>query len=115
MSILLVPTDSGPFFDQISELDGVDYRLTFSYNQRERCYYMSIGSPSSTDDILSGIKVVSNYSLIRRYNGNAGLPPGDLIAFSTAGASDAPADLGELGEGQRVELHYLSASEFAGG
>jgi hypothetical protein len=112
MTILMVPTSDVAFFDQVTELDGTDYRLTFNYNQREGCYYLSIGSPESKEDVLSGIKIVSNYGLVRRWNGRAGLPPGDLVAITTAGASDAPADLGELGEGKRVELHYFTASEF---
>lgn len=111
MAAQLIPTAQNAFFTQVTDFEGTDYLLRFDYNQREACYYLSIGNPTTGLDILSGVKVVCSYGLIRRYGGIAGLPPGEIMALVAPGVSDAPADLGELGENLRVELTYFPAAD----
>lgn len=108
-TLFVVPTSADAFYTQTTNLDGTDYVLTFRYNQRERCYYLSIGTPQGTS-IIEGIKVVCNYALLAAYN-PAGRPPGELVALTSGQAGDAPPDLGELGEDARVTLCYLSATD----
>lgn len=105
-----ITTSSDAFFSQTTRLDGVDYILRFVFNQRENCYYLSIQDPLTGSDILSGIKVVSNFGLLSRFNGYPGLPPGELVAWSNTSDKN-PAGLGELGENARVTLLYFDAEE----
>lgn len=109
MGIFAIDTDAvNAFSSQATTLDGVVYGLRFQYNQREDVYYMSIYDVTLGTDILSGIKLVSNFLLVQRYNGGVitGLPPGDFMALSST-ADDSDATLGELGLLQRVTLYYL--------
>ncbi len=46
--LLSIPTSPGvPFYQQTTSLDGADYTLTFTYNQREGIYYLTIGTSSA--------------------------------------------------------------------
>lgn len=102
------------FWSQNTTLDGSDYLLVFSYNTREAAYYLQICLPDETV-LANGIKLVSNYPLLRTYGAENRLPPGELVAVAYSGG-DGPAALGELGIGQRVELTYVTAAElYAGG
>lgn len=116
MPINAIDTAPDPFSAQTVSLDGVSYVLRLQYNQREACYYLSITDVTLGTDIVSGIKLVSNYPLIRRYDGGdiVGLPPGELIAFSNT-PDDSPADIGQLGLAARVTLLYLDATYLATG
>ena len=114
MPITAIDTDSGAFSAQSTVLDGVEYILRIMYNQREQCYHLSIQDPNTGGDIISGIKIVSNYGLIYRYRGMPGMPPGDLVAKSNT-SDDSPADIGELGTAARVTLLYLDATYLSTG
>lgn len=110
MATVIIPTDLATtttlFFSQTTTLDGVPYLLTFRFNSREQCYYLQIASADGTTTYAQGIKLVSNYPLLRGYM----TPPGEMMAVSLSG-NDAPAGLGELGDGQRVELMYVEAAD----
>lgn len=106
-----IPTSTDAlFWSQTTTLDGVSYLLEFRYNTRESCYYLQISQPDGTV-LVQGIKLVTNFRLLRRRI-DTRLPPGDIVAVAYDG-SPAPAALGELGIGQRVELVYLTAEETA--
>lgn len=107
--MILIPTDTIlPFFYQTTTLDGTAYVLEFRYNQREQVYYLRILLPDQTV-LAQGIKIVSNYRLLQAY-ANAKMPPGEIVAMAQ-GVNDTPAALGELGNGQRVELVYYTRAE----
>lgn len=108
MTYQLIPTElSALFWTQVSSLDGVPYLLTFRYNSRESCYYLQIDSSDGTVNYAQGIKLVSNYPLLQSYGDN---PPGELLAISFS-ADDSPAQIGELGDGQRVNLIYVEEAD----
>jgi hypothetical protein len=109
MSVFAINTSvTQPFFSQSVVLDGSNYILRFQYNQRESVYYLSIMDAALGTDILSGIKLVSNWSLIQRYNGGdiVGLPPGELLVVPNS-TNDSPPTFGELGIGYPYTLYYL--------
>lgn len=108
MSTVVIPTDTSLlFWSQTTTLDGVPYLLTFRYNTREACYYLTIESQDGTTTYAQGIKLVSNYPLLLTYGDN---PPGELFAMSFS-ADDSPAALGDMGDGRRVQLMYVEAAD----
>lgn len=107
--MISIPTDLTRYFwSQITTLDGVDFELDFRYNKREECYYLQILLPDQTV-VAQGIKLVSNYMLLQAYASSIA-PIGELFC-ATFGNDDSPAELGELGPGQRVELMYITREE----
>jgi len=62
---------------QIITLENVRYKLRFFWNYRENRWYMDI---YTSDDviILGGLKLTTNYELLRHYIID-GLPPGAMI------------------------------------
>lgn len=112
MSITVIPLPTGtPFFSQETSLEGVNYRLTFQYSQREDVYYLSIGDPAATADVVSAMKVFCNKGLIRRWSGvGTPWPPGELVAISKT-QDQSPARLNDLGD--RVSLLYISSDDSA--
>ena len=114
MSTLVIPTQTtAPFWSQTVLLDGVSYLLTFQYNFREAVYYLQIQSADGSITYAQGIKLVSNYLLLA-YAGVMA-PPGDMMALSCSTTDDSPAQLGELGDGQRVTLLYMEEADIIAG
>lgn len=109
MAVLLIPTTSDPFYEQVTNLDGTDYVLRFKYNQRENCWYLTVGLPDGTD-LVRGIKLVCHWPLLRRFTDER-LPLGELVVISNTD-DDSPPGLEELGEDLRTELTYFSREEF---
>lgn len=111
MATVVIPTDTSlPFWSQTTTLDGTAYLLTFRYNTRESCYYLTIESPDGVTTFAQGIKLVSNFPLLQEY----AQPPGEMMAASFSG-DDSPARLGELGDGQRVTLMYFEQADVIAG
>lgn len=103
---LSIPTSPDePFYEQQSTIDGVDYTLTFRYNQREKCFYLTIGDVDGVD-IVKGIKLVCNWSLLLGHD-DARLPRGRFMVLSHVTGNDDNPDLGDLGEGRRCVFYYF--------
>lgn len=98
------------FYDLRVALDGVTYILNFSWNARARSWYLDVQDSDGTP-IVSGLAVVSNWPLLRRFKWNAALPGGELIATDLTGTYDAP---GYTDLGTNVPLYYFTADEVAG-
>ncbi len=105
--ISFIPTSDDPFYTQFTNLDGKDYFLTFTYCQREACYYLTVGDESAVD-IVRGIKLVCNWPLLLGKRDER-LPPGTLMVLSNTTDTTTP-DLGELGPEKRCELVYDSVT-----
>lgn len=103
---LIVPTSPDePFYEQQSTIDGVDYTLTFRYNQREECYYLTIGDVSG-NDLVKGVKLVCGWSLFLGHQ-HPDLPTGRFMVLSHVNGDNESPKLGELGDGRRCMLYYL--------
>jgi len=106
MAQFFIPTNSEvPFNSQRTTIEGREFLLNFFYNQSEDVWYLSILDTNEIE-ILSGLKIVTNWLLLRRRKFDPRLPPGDFIAISS---TDEPARFGELGLGKRVQLNYLDS------
>lgn len=109
MATLLIPTSPGvPYYAQKTRLDGRDYLLRFSYNERIQRWYLGLYDESNTP-LLLGLKLVANWPLLRHYRHDPRLPPGELMAIDLT-SDGSPPTLDELGEGRRVELTYFEAA-----
>lgn len=111
--ILIMPTPSeDPFDVRRVTLEGQEYLFDYAYNQRENAYYLSILS-TREEPLKVGLKVLTNWPLLRKYSYDKRLPPGELIAIGFT-EDTATAGLGELGEGRRIELNYFTSDELVG-
>jgi len=110
MSAQLVPTLlDAEYWTQKTRLDGRDYVLHFAYNERLDRYYVSIHDDEDVP-LVAGLKLVTNFPLLRRYHWDERVPSGELMAMSLQ-TDVTPPRFGELGEGRRVELTYFSTEE----
>jgi hypothetical protein len=107
MAVLLIPTAlDAAYSTQKTRLDGRDYVLRLSYNEREERFYLSILDEEETP-LVEGLKLIPNWPLLRHYRYDPRLPPGELMATDLTG-NLTPPTIDELGEGRRVELSYFS-------
>jgi len=112
MAVIEIPTSTDTAYrSQKCRLDGRDFVLRFSYNEREDRYYVDILDEEETP-ILRGLKLVSNWRLLRHYHHDPRVPPGELMATDLTG-DNSPPSFGELGIGKRVELTYFTEDELA--
>ena len=93
-----------------ANLDGTLYQLQFRLSEREACWYLDLSLNDGTP-LVGGKKVVCNVSLFRRHRYNPLLPQGHIAVYPSAGQSDEPPNLGELGTGRRCSMFYLSQAE----
>ena len=68
-------------FAFIADLDGTDYRLRFQLNSREGFWYFDLLDLDG-NQLRSGIKVVSNYPMLRLFMAIA-RPRGELLSIDT--------------------------------
>lgn len=105
MAVLLIQTTPGePYYRQKTRLEGRDYILVFSYNQRIERWYLGLYDEEETP-LLLGLKLMANRPLLRHYRQDTRLPPGELVALTRDGSHEPPT-LDELGEAKRVQLLY---------
>jgi hypothetical protein len=100
----VIPTTSDPFQSMTVTLDGVSFILTFYYNQRENCYYMSVTQPDGTD-LAVGVKCVTSWPLLHKWS-TPDLPAGEFL-ISPNTSDTGPATLGQLGPGLGWTLFYI--------
>jgi hypothetical protein len=110
VKILTIPTAPGvPFYTQRTRLDGREYLLRFSWNEREERWYLAIADEAEVVLVL-GIKLVANWPLTRFYKFDPRLPPGELMVSDLTGTGTPPG-LDDLGVGKRCELTYFAVTE----
>ncbi len=96
-----LPTDT-PLFTFRTTLNEVEYLFRFDWNGREGRWYFSLGDINE-DWIVTGIKVVCNWPLLRRVSDKR-KPPGDIMATDYTNTGEPP-DFTSLG--RRVKLLYF--------
>jgi len=100
--LLELPTRNDlPAFNYLITLEGQQYQLDFTYNDRMGKWMISI-SDTSGNVLVGEVPAVLNINLFGRY-GVVGLPPGKMYFYDTSTQNTDPArnDLGE-----RVVLLY---------
>ena len=85
-------------------LGGINYRLTFKYQQRCSNFVVDLSLDDGTV-LAAGVRVVCNWPLFARFT-DSRLPAGQVMAISRTADKREP-DIGELGENARVMLVYV--------
>lgn len=108
MSVFTLPLlkDATPFYEQRTQLDGIDYVFSFAYNERRALWTFNIVGPDD-EAVISGQSIYIGVDLLRR-SVAISRPPGLLTALSENG-DVSTADLEALGN--RVNLYYFDAEE----
>jgi len=107
---LVIPTVVGsPDYTLRTRLDGREYNLRFLWNQREGRWYLNISDDSDTP-IVSGQKLVCNWPLLRFYQYDKRVPPGDLRVISLS-ADGSPPGWEDLEIGRRCQLVYFPKTD----
>lgn len=101
-----------PWQDAVVTLDGVDYVIELAWNTRDSRWYLSLKTAAGTE-LLMGVAVVVDYSLLSRVSWSPDAPPGVLMAIDTTGAHAEISEMEDLGS--RVQLTYLSSDEVSDG
>ena len=110
MAVLQLPTSTTvPFYVFEIELDGVLFRLQFKFNQRDQAWFLSI-LDTNDNQLRSGIRVVSDWTLLRLWQEIDKKPAGEMMAVAQ-GTIARPALINELGSD--VVMTYLDAAQIA--
>jgi hypothetical protein len=108
MAVLQLPTSTtSPFYVFEVILDNVSFRLQFKFNQRDQAWYMDV-LDSADNQLRSGLRVVSDWTLLRLWQEIEKRPVGEIIA-TAQGDIARPALIDELGD--EVILTYLDEAE----
>jgi hypothetical protein len=111
MTIQTIPTTNAPFYTQTTTLEGTAYLLTFTYSQREDCWYVSIADTNAVD-ILNGVKLICNNPLLFKCK-DPRRPPGELTVYSCT-PDLSPPGLNELvPNAGRCQLLYITSDVLA--
>ena len=109
MLTITTPQDTA-FFQARLDLDGVPFLLDFAWNARggdDGTWTVSLSTPDGVP-LVSGVSIVSNRLLWKRYAHDTRLPAGDLLAYDATGQISAPG-YGDLST--RVTLYYIEAAD----
>lgn len=106
--VLATVTDEADYTIR-TRLDGVDYNLRFQWNDREARWYLAIFDIDETL-IVGGLKLITNWPLLRFYQSNLAVPPGEFYVTDLTN-DGSPAGIDELGDGKRCSLIYVSATD----
>jgi len=110
MTTLVIPTVQGEAFYSIrTRLDGSDYNLRFAWNERADRWHLDIADEANIP-LVTGIKIMTNWPLIRYYRYNLTVPQGSLLALTTT-LDLSPPGLYDLGEDRRVSMVYIPVAD----
>jgi hypothetical protein len=105
--INILAGDRRPHITQRFTLDGRDYQLTLTWNQRQEKWYLSVADSDGTR-LQGQVLVVADFPLLRLLNADA-RPLGVLMALDTSGQGLDP-HLRDFENG-RVQMWYMQDSE----
>lgn len=110
MALQIIVPDSAWSSQQVT-LGGETYNFTFKFNNRDSAWRLDI-SDLDQNEILSGIKIMSNQSLYERYkNTYPELPSGALVCFKSRQSDEAVLGRNNLGVDKTYNLLWFSDEE----
>lgn len=109
MAVVLPIVAQGSQFKFSTELDGVAFTFTFTWNRRDSAWYLRLGN-GEDNPLAQGIRVVLRSSLLGIGKPIEGFPQGVLYAVDTTGQDIEPTqeDLGS-----RVRIYFFNAADYA--
>lgn len=106
--ILFIDNDTTElYYEQITQLDGLEYLMRFLWSDREGCWYLGIYDQNN-NPIALGIRLIVSWSLLRRFI-DPRLPSGVLMCVDLSGQDIDIRESGDLGA--RVKLTYITADD----
>ena len=109
MAIDRIPTSTTlAYYELEVELDDVQFRLEFRYNDRDSAWYLTIRDAEDTL-LRAGIRVVNSWDLLRLWAEDT-RPDGQLVTVNQGDVPNPPT-LNQLGA--EVVLTYLDEDEVA--
>lgn len=112
MAILSLPLRNDvPGFEYEVELEGVAWRLEYTWNPREGLWHLDLRTAAGVD-VLLGLPLVVDYPLLLTYRSLLTLPPGEFFMVDLEGLGE---EAGRDTLGTRFQLLYYDAAEVAAG
>lgn len=111
MTIQIIPTFDVPSWSQSTTLEGQTFQLSFAFNQREACWYLSVADNSGVD-IYNGMKLMCLQFLMRKCR-DPRRPAGDFAVFDNTAANTPPGLEDLLANSGRCTLVYLTSDVLA--
>jgi hypothetical protein len=85
MAVLIIPTfnDGSGFYEQTTNIEGVDYVLTFQFNARDGFWYLSLRTSAGVSIAgCESLRLVNRGQPLRRVVDQE-RPPGELYVYSS--------------------------------
>jgi hypothetical protein len=110
MSFIAIPLDTSGllYYDELVPIEGVEYLFEFYWNARDTLLYLSLYDQDQ-NPIASGIPLVVNWNLLRRFRGLPNVPPGLLMAVDSSGNNLDAAAVTDYGN--RIQLIYATSDD----
>ena len=105
---LLIPSGAAAYGSQRVNLDGRVYGLALNWNQTAGGWFFSLYDSEETP-IMLGVRIVSNWPLLRWRKWDPRCPPGELVALDET-TDRSPPKLDDFGIGKRVQLTYFAVN-----
>ena len=87
--------DGTALYTQVTALDGVSYRLTFSFNPSDQHWYLTVRTEADAQiQGCEGMKLVQGGFPLRKST-DQNRPPGELVVFSELETEPGLNDLGD--------------------
>lgn len=106
-------TDDTGAFEQQATLDGVTYTLKFRWNVRYNAWTMHVLDSEGVIAHRVGLVLRVNFPMDLYVRDPHRSPPGIFVAVDTSGPADFGEDPGFDDLGNRVQIEYLNAEDFA--
>jgi hypothetical protein len=103
--LFIIPTGSEPFYEQRTDLNGIEYTLLFEWSSKESVWYLSIYALDETPIALS-LKLLCNIALLRKCTSPL-RPTGELLVIPRALSDDSPPGKDDLLSDGRCVLAYV--------
>ncbi len=111
MTAQIIPTGDQPLYGETVTLDGVPYRLDFTFAPRSACWLLDV-STLDGEKVAAGLKLVcAGWNLLLKCSSPL-RPPGQLLVLSSS-SDDSTPGLEDLVAGARCTLVYVPAADVA--
>ena len=100
-------TPDVPYYDFEVELDGVEFKLEFRFNNRDLSWYLTVYDIEG-EPLRAGLRIVNDWIITRLWKDESS-PLGEIVSI-TQGDQSGVASLSELG--RTVLLNYIDEGEF---
>lgn len=110
--VIVIDTDTEQLeFDQLTQLEGVEYTFSFAWSTAQNCWYLSLLDQNG-EFICAGIKLVCGLrNLLNTWGSDPRTPPGNLFVADLGGLDRDIAAPDELNN--NFPLCYITSDDEA--